>query len=136
MGKKAIPCGGPGTGQIAKICNNMILGINMIATSEGLSLGEKLGIDSKILTEVLSVSTANNWCVDTSNPRPGNKPNAPASNNYQGGFQVGLMRKDLALSMEIADEVDSSVEFGEKALKYFEKLEKTGHGNKDFGYVF
>lgn len=86
MGKKVFACGGPGTGQIAKISNNMILGINMVATSEGLALGEKLGIDPKILSEILSVSTANNWCISVNNPRPDNLPNAPSSNNYEGGF--------------------------------------------------
>lgn len=86
MGKKIFACGGPGTGQIAKIANNMILGINMVAASEGMALGEKLGIDPVILMNILSVSTSNSWVIDTTNPRPGNKPNAPASNNYQGGF--------------------------------------------------
>lgn len=98
MGKKIFACGGPGTGQIAKIANNMILGINMVAASEGMALGEKLGIDPKLLCDILSVSSSNSWVIDTTNPRPGNKPNAPASNNYNGGFQVGLIRKDLALA--------------------------------------
>ncbi len=71
MGKNVFHCGGPGTGEIAKLCNNMILGINMISTSEGLSLGEKLGIDPKILSDILSVSTARSWVIDTYNPRPG-----------------------------------------------------------------
>jgi len=86
MGKKIFACGGPGTGQIAKIANNMILGINMLAACEGMAMGEKLGIDPKILMEILSVSTSNSWVIDTTNPRPGNLPNAPASNNYNGGF--------------------------------------------------
>jgi 3-hydroxyisobutyrate dehydrogenase len=86
MGKKIFPCGGPGTGQIAKIVNNMILGINMVAACEGMAMGEKLGIDPKVLCDILSVCTANSWIIDTTNPRPGNKPNAPASNNYNGGF--------------------------------------------------
>lgn len=82
MGKNIFPCGGPGTGQIAKIANNMILGINMVAACEGMAMGEKLGIDPKVLCDILSVCTANSWVIDTTNPRPGNKPNAPASNNY------------------------------------------------------
>lgn len=86
MGKNIFHCGGPGTGEIAKICNNLILGINMIATAEGISLGEKLGIDPKVLSSILSVSTARSWCVDTYNPRPGVMENVPASRDYNGGF--------------------------------------------------
>lgn len=82
MGKNVFHCGGPGTGEIAKICNNLILGINMIAVSEGLSLGEKLGIDAKVLSNILSVSTARSWCVDTYNPRPGVLENVPSSRDY------------------------------------------------------
>lgn len=86
MGKNIFNCGGPGTGEIAKICNNLILGISMVAASEGLSLGEKLGIDPKVLNNVLSVSTARNWCIDTYNPRPGIMENVPSSRDYNGGF--------------------------------------------------
>ena len=92
-----------GTGDIAKICNNLILGINMIATSEGLSLGEKLGIDPKILSSILSVSTGRSWCVDTYNPRPGVLENVPASRDYNGGFMVSLIRKDLSIALEAAE---------------------------------
>lgn len=86
MGKNIFHCGGPGTGEVAKIANNLILGIQMIAASEGMALGEKLGIDPKILMDILSVSTSSCWAIKTSNPRPGNIPTAPASNNYNGGF--------------------------------------------------
>jgi 3-hydroxyisobutyrate dehydrogenase len=86
MGKNLFMCGGPGTGEIAKIANNMILGIQMIAASEGMVLGEKLGIDPKILMNILSVSTSGCWSISTANPRPDNIPTAPASNNYNGGF--------------------------------------------------
>jgi len=103
MGKNIFHCGGPGTGEIAKICNNLILGISMIATSEGLSLGEKLGMDPKVLSSILSVSTGRNWCVDTYNPRPGVLENVPSSRDYNGGFQVSLIRKDLSLALEAAD---------------------------------
>ena len=136
MGNKFFMCGGPGTGEIAKIANNMILGIQMVACSEGLALGEKLGIDPKVLTEILSVSTSNCWCIDTTNPRPDNIPTAPSSRNYEGGFQTALIKKDLALSLQIANEVGASVEFAEKAIEYYAALEKKGLGSKDFGYVF
>ena len=86
MGKNLFHCGGPGTGEIAKLTNNLILGISMVATAEGMAIGEKLGIDPKILKDILSVSTGRNWCIDTYNPRPGNIPGTPASRNYEGGF--------------------------------------------------
>lgn len=136
MGKNVFYCGGPGTGEIAKICNNLILGINMIATSEGLSLGEKLGIDPKVLSNILSVSTGRSWCVDTYNPRPGVLENVPASRDYNGGFQVSLIRKDLSLALEAADEADADLQFGKAAIETYIDLEKKGFGKKDFGFVY
>jgi len=102
MGKNIFHCGLPGTGEIAKISNNMILGIQMVAVSEGLAMGEKLGIDPKVLSNILQVSTSNCWAVGATNPRPGVMEGSPASNNYQGGFQLALMRKDLSLALECA----------------------------------
>ena len=75
----------------------------MAACCEGMSLGEKLGIDPKILMNILSVSTSACWCINTTNPRPGNLPNAPATNNYNGGFMVELIRKDVGLALECAE---------------------------------
>jgi len=86
MGKNVYHCGPVGTGEIAKICNNMILGVSMIAISEGLSLGENLGIDPKVLLSILSTSTGRCWSIDTYNPRPGVLENVPASRDYNGGF--------------------------------------------------
>ena len=136
MGKNVFHCGGPGTGEIAKICNNLILGINMIATAEGLSLGEKLGIDPKILSNILSVSTARSWCVDTYNPRPGVLENVPSSRDYNGGFQVSLIRKDLSIALEAAGEAEAKTKFAQHAIDYYRDLEKKGFGKKDFGYVY
>ena len=86
MGKNLFACGNAGSGQATKISHNMILGINMIAASEGLALGEKLGIDPKILTEILSASTSGSACVRMYHPRPGVNPEAPSSRDYEGGF--------------------------------------------------
>lgn len=108
----------------------------MIAASEGMVLGEKLGIDPKVLTEILGVSTAGCWAVSASNPRPGVLENAPASRNYEGGFQTALMRKDLALALSCAEEVGAQTKFAEGAVDYYAHLEKKGHGGKDFGYVY
>ena len=79
MGKTVFHCGGPGTGEVAKICNNLLLGIQMIGTAEALSLGEKLGIDPKVLSNIICVSTGRNWCIDSYNPRPGMMENVPSS---------------------------------------------------------
>ena len=136
MGKNVFHCGGPGTGEIAKICNNLILGINMIATSEGLSLGEKLGIDPKILSNILSVSTGRSWCVDTYNPRPGVLENVPASRDYNGGFMVSLIRKDLSIALEAAEQADAKLKFAQAAIDQYRELEKKGFGKKDFGFVY
>ena len=136
MGKNIIHCGGPGTGEIAKLCNNLILGISMIATSEGLSLGEKLGIDPKVLSSILAVSTARNWCIDTYNPRPGVLENVPASRDYNGGFQVSLIRKDLSLALEAAEQSEAAIKFGKYAIDYYRDLEKKGYSKKDFGFVY
>ena len=86
MGKNVFHCGGPGTGEIAKISNNLMLGIQMIAVSEGISMGEKLGIDPKVLSNIVSVSTGRCWSLDTYNPRPGVLDGVPASRNYSNGF--------------------------------------------------
>lgn len=136
MGQKFFNCGGPGNGEIAKICNNLILGIQMVAVSEGFALGTKLGIDPKKMQEIFSVSTSKCWCTDATNPVPGVVETSPASRGYQGGFGAGLIRKDLTLGLECADEVGVDTEFAKNAMEYFLAIEKAGHGSKDFGVVY
>ena len=136
MGANIFFCGSHGSGQTAKICNNLCLGLEMIAVSEGISLGEKLGMDPKILSEILSVSTGRCWSVDSYNPRPGVMENVPSSNNYNGGFGVSLLRKDLGISLDAAKDVNHHLGFGEKAFDYYRELEKQGLGNKDFSVVY
>ena len=109
MGKRVFHCGPAGTGSIAKLSNNLILGIQMAACSEGMALGEKLGIDPKILMNILAVSTSSCFCITASNPRPGNLPAAPSSNNYDGGFGVGLIRKDMGLALECAEAIGTDL---------------------------
>ena len=116
MGANFFHCGGPGTGEIAKLTNNLILGISMVAASEGMAIGEKLGMDPKVLQQILAVSTARNWCIDTYNPRPGILPNVPSSNNYEGGFAVGLIKKDMVLALEAAHAVKAQTDMLEKSL--------------------
>lgn len=124
MGKKIYHTGAPGTGQVAKICNNLMLAIQMVAVSEGLSLGEKLGLDPKILEEVIGDSTAACWAMNLYNPRPGVKENVPAANNYEGGFATSLMKKDLNLALDGAESVDLNLGFVAKTKEYLEQVEK------------
>ena len=136
MGKNFFHCGGPGTGEIAKLTNNLILGISMIGASEGMAIGEKLGMDPVILQKILAVSTARNWCIDTYNPRPGILPNVPSSNDYKGGFAVGLIKKDMVLALSAAKGAHADTTLLEESLAYYKTLEDAGQGGKDFGYVF
>lgn len=108
----------------------------MIAVSEGTALGERLGIDPKVLQQILSVSTAGCWANNVANPRPGVLEGSPSSRNYDGGFQAGLMRKDMTLALECAEAVGIQADFTKAANEYYRIIEKAGHGSKDFGYVF
>jgi 3-hydroxyisobutyrate dehydrogenase-like beta-hydroxyacid dehydrogenase len=105
MGNKAVLCGEAGAGQSVKICNNMILGVTMIATCESIALGDKLGLDREKLFEVLSTSSGASWTVNTYFPAPDVGPKSPADNNYEPGFAAELMVKDLGLSQEAAEDV-------------------------------
>ena len=136
MGKNFFHCGGPGTGEIAKIANNLILGISMVGACEGMAIGEKLGIDPKVLQKILSVSTARNWCIDTYNPRPGVLENVPAGNDYAGGFAVSLIKKDMLLAKKAAETVGADTTMIETSHEYYKHLEENNLGKKDFGYVF
>ncbi len=109
MGKNIFNCNKIGAGQIAKICNNMALAIEMIGISEALSLGKTLGMDEKILTNIMKVSSSRCWSIDTYNPVPGVMENVPASRNYDGGFACDLMLKDVKIAVEVAKEVNSKV---------------------------
>ena len=136
MGKNVIHCGEVGMGEAAKICNNMMLGISMIGTSEAMSLGIALGIDPKKLANVLNVSSGRSWCSDTYNPCPGVIEGVPSSNEYKGGFATALMKKDLALSQNISNELDLATPLGASSLHLYRMLCNKGFGNKDFSYVF
>lgn len=136
MGANFFHCGESGCGQIAKLTNNLILGITMVAASEGMAIGEKLGIDPVILQKILSVSTGRSYCIDTYNPRPGILENVPSANNYEGGFGVSLIKKDMVLALEVAHSVNARTDLLEQSLEYYLDLEKKGKGKKDFGIVF
>jgi len=136
MGSNVFHCGAPGTGQTSKICNNLMLAIQMMAVSEGLALGEKLGIDPAVLSKICSTSTSSCWTLNTYNPRPGILEGVPSSNNYDGGFGVSLIKKDLSIVLDSAAEVNLDLQFGTKAIEFYHELERQGKGNKDFGIVY
>ncbi|MDH4847992.1 3-hydroxyisobutyrate dehydrogenase [Pseudomonas sp. BN605] len=119
MGKKIIHAGGPGSGQLAKICNNLMAGILMAGTAEALALGAKNGLSPKVLSEVMVGSSGGNFMVEKWNPWPNLMPGVPASNNYHGGFHVKLMLKDLGLAIDCAQDSNAAVPLGAAARNLF-----------------
>ena len=133
MGNKAVLCGEAGAGQSVKICNNMILGVTMIATCESIALGDKLGLDREKLFEVLSTSSGASWTVNTYFPAPDVGPKSPADNNYEPGFAAELMVKDLGLSQEAAEDMDADTPMGAAALALYKKFVEDEDGlGRDF----
>lgn len=135
MGKNIVHCGGSGNGQVAKICNNMMLAVEMIATSEGMALAEKLGMDPKVFAAIVNTSSGRCWSSDTYNPYPGVLDNVPAARGYAGGFGADLMLKDLTLVTDAAKSVKQPVILGALAQQIYQKHSNDGHGTKDFSSV-
>ncbi len=135
MGKNIVHCGGAGNGQVAKICNNMMLAIEMIATSEGMTLAAKLGMDPKVFASIVNTSSGRCWSSDTYNPYPGVLENVPASRGYAGGFGADLMLKDLTLVTDAAKSARHPVMLGAIAQQIYQKHSVDGNGAKDFSSV-
>jgi 3-hydroxyisobutyrate dehydrogenase len=135
MGKNIVHCGGAGNGQVAKICNNMMLAIEMIATAEGMSLAAKLGMDPKVFAGIVNSSSGRCWSSDTYNPYPGVLDNSPASRGFTGGFGADLMLKDLSLVTDAARSAKVPVLLGAIAQQVYQKHSADGHGGKDFSSV-
>jgi 3-hydroxyisobutyrate dehydrogenase len=135
MGKNIVHCGGAGNGQVAKICNNMMLAIEMIATSEGMTLAAKLGMDPKVFASIVNTSSGRCWSSDTYNPYPGVLENVPASRGYAGGFGADLMLKDLTLVTDAARSAKQPVMLGALAQQIYQKHSNDGNGGKDFSSV-
>jgi 3-hydroxyisobutyrate dehydrogenase len=135
MGKKIVHCGDAGAGQAAKICNNMILGISMIAVSEAFSLAEKLGLSHRALFDVASTSSGQCWSLTSYCPVPGPVPTSPANNEYKPGFAAALMLKDLRLAQEAAKAAGAVTPLGAHAESIYEIFEKAGHGGTDFSGI-
>lgn len=136
MGKNIFHAGNHGAGQIAKACNNMLLSVLMLATSEALQLGISHGLDASVLSNIMSKSSGSNWTLDVYNPCPGVMENVPSSNDYQGGFMVDLMAKDLGLAMDTAVKSHSSTPMGALARNLYAMHAANGNGAKDFSSAF
>ncbi|MCG6557229.1 3-hydroxyisobutyrate dehydrogenase [Ruegeria sp. 1NDH52C] len=130
MGQKAVHCGVAGAGQAAKICNNMILGVTMIATCEAFALADKLGLDRQKMFDVVSTSSGYSWTMNAYCPAPGVGPLSPADNDYKPGFAAELMLKDLRLSQQAAGSADADTPMGQLAEALYARFveEEDGKG--------
>lgn len=135
MGRNIFHAGASGAGQVAKICNNMLLGILMAGTSEALALGVANGLDPKVLSDIIAKSSGRNWATELYNPWPGVMPDVPASKGYAGGFGVDLMLKDLGLAAEAALHSGSSTPLGELARNLYSLHSASGNGKLDFSSI-
>ena len=135
MGKAVIHAGASGSGQAAKICNNMILGATMIATCEAFQLAQKLGLDPQVIYAIASKASGQSWSMTSYCPVPGVGPQTPADNDYQGGFATALMLKDLKLAMAAAEDAGAKVPMGERAAQLYDEFARTGHGGLDFSAI-
>ncbi len=136
MGGNVFHAGDCGAGQVAKVCNNMLLAIQMVGTAEALALGVDNGLDAGVLSEIMKQSSGGNWPLNVYNPYPGVMADVPASRGYSGGFLVDLMTKDLGLAMETADQSRSSVPMGALAKNLFRVHEQLhGAGRLDFSSI-
>jgi len=135
MGKTVVHAGGAGNGQAAKICNNMILGVSMIAVSEAFVLAEKLGLDAQKLFDIASKSSGQCWSLTSYCPVPGPVPTAPSNRGYQAGFTAAMMLKDLKLSQEAARAGGAATKLGAEATAIYENYVSDGHAGQDFSGI-
>jgi 3-hydroxyisobutyrate dehydrogenase len=136
MGKNIFHAGDNGAGQVAKICNNMLLSVLMLGTSEALQMAIDNGLDPKVMSDIMLQSSGRNWALELYNPCPDVMPNVPSSNDYQGGFMVDLMNKDLGLAMDTGLKSQSSTPMGALAQSLFAIHSMQGNGQLDFSSVF
>ncbi|MEO6947578.1 MAG: 3-hydroxyisobutyrate dehydrogenase [Nitrobacter sp.] len=135
MGKKIVHCGDAGAGQAAKICNNMILGISMIAVGEAFALAEKLGLSHQALFDVASTSSGQCWSLTTYCPVPGPVPASPANNGYKPGFASALMLKDLTLAQDAVKSTGAVTPLGQHAQEIYKTFDAAGNGGVDFSGI-
>lgn len=135
MGKNIVHCGETGSGQVAKICNNMLLAIGMIGVAEAMTLGVSLGIDAKVLAGIINTSSGRCWSSEMYNPYPGVMENVPAARGYTGGFGADLMLKDLGLAIDAAKQSRQPVLLGAVAQQLYQMMSAQGDGGKDFSAI-
>ena len=135
MAKAVIHAGGPGAGQAAKICNNMILGATMIVTCEAFVMAQKLGLDPKVFHAIASNASGQSWSMTAYTPVPGVGPETPADHDYEGGFAAALMLKDLKLAMDAAEHAGAYTPMGAEAQELFQRFVNLGGGSKDFSGI-
>ena len=135
MGKTIVHAGGAGTGQAAKICNNMILGISMVAVCEGFALAEKLGLDAQKLFDISSKSSGQCWSMTTYCPVPGPVPTSPANRDYAPGFTAAMMLKDLKLAQDAAQSAGAAIPLGAEAAQLYQLFVSAGHAGVDFSGI-
>ena len=134
MGKNIFHAGEHGAGQVAKICNNLLLGILMAGTAEAINLGVKNGLDPKVLSDIMLQSSGRNWTLEVYNPYPKVMDNVPSSNGYQGGFMTKLMQKDLNLALQTAQNTNVNTPMGAKATELYE-AHTVENGDRDFSSI-
>ena len=135
MGSNIFHAGSNGAGQVAKVCNNMLLAIHMCGTAEAIALGVKNGLDASVLSEIMRKSSGGNWSLEVYNPYPGVMSSAPASRNYEGGFLNKLMAKDLGLAKEASESTNSETPMGDLARKLYQDLISQGYEDLDFSSI-
>ncbi len=135
MGKHIFHAGEAGAGQVAKICNNMLLAIHMIGTSEALNMGVSQGLDPEVMSEIMKASSGNNWSLQVYNPYPGVMPNVPASRDYQGGFMVELMNKDLGLAQKLAKQSKTATPLGSLSAELYQQHQNQDGSGLDFSSI-
>jgi 3-hydroxyisobutyrate dehydrogenase len=135
MGQKIVQCGPAGSGQAAKICNNMVLGISMIGVCEAFALANRMGLSAKAMFDVVSTSSGSCWSINTYCPVPGVGPKSPADNGYAPGFAASLMLKDLRLAQEAAQASGAATPLGRHAAQIYEAFVAQGNGGKDFSGI-
>lgn len=135
MGAQVFRAGDNGAGQLAKICNNMLLAIHMIGTAEALQMGADHGLDPAVLSDIMKASSGDNWSLDKYNPWPGVMENVPSSKNYEGGFAVKLMNKDLGLALQAGLSTQSATPMGNLAKSLYAAHGNHGYSDKDFSSI-
>ncbi|MFB7843003.1 3-hydroxyisobutyrate dehydrogenase [Microbacterium sp. NPDC056052] len=135
MGKRIVHCGGPGLGQAAKVCNNMILGISQIAVAEAFVLGERLGLEHQALFDVVSQASGQCWSITTNCPVPGPVPTSPANRDYQPGFAGALMAKDLGLALQAIEGTGTDAQMGRLAQQIYATFAAGPGAARDFSGI-